>query len=254
MDSKLQEEFTSLWRKFFDGAALPIVFSYTDEAESVQWVKPPTGHRCVLEELSKVRSGIPLCFAVDSIGCGGGKRYLGFSPEIMPDFEYFLSCGIPGKLEGERYKKSPELVNEAMKRMPEFRAPARYIVFKPWDMLEERDEPDVVIFFAGPDVLSGLFTLANFDEADPNGVFAPFAAGCGSIVQYPYLEKASDHPRGVLGMFDVSARPWVPGDVLTFSVPMNKFVGMVENMEESFLITPSWARVGRRINRGERGS
>lgn len=28
----------------------------------------------------------------------------------MPNFEYFLSCGIPGKLEGERYKKTPELV------------------------------------------------------------------------------------------------------------------------------------------------
>ena len=251
MDKKLKGKFLSLWKKYFEGAALPIVFSYTDEAESVQCVKPPKGHRCVITDLSKVRTGNPLCFAVDSIGCGGGKRYFGFSHEIMPDFEYFLSCGIPGKLEGERYKKSPELVNEAMKRMPEFRAPARYIVFKPWDMLEERDEPDVVIFFAGPDVLSGLFTLANFDEADPNGVFAPFAAGCGSIVQYPYLEKTSDHPRGVLGMFDVSARPWVPGDVLTFSVPMNKFVGMVENMEESFLITPSWAMVGRRINRGE---
>jgi len=254
MDLKLQEKFASLWRKFFDGAALPIVFSYTDEVESAQWVKPPTGHRCVLADLSKARSGKPLCFTMESIGCGGGKRYLGFSHEIMPDFEYFLSCGIPGKLEGERYKKSPELVNEAMKRMPEFRAPARYIVFKPWDMLEERDNPDVVIFFARPDVLSGLFTLANFDEADPNGVFAPFAAGCGSIVQYPYLEKASEHPRGVLGMFDVSARPWVPEDILTFSVPMNKFVGMIENMEESFLITPSWARVGRRINRREGGS
>jgi uncharacterized protein (DUF169 family) len=199
--------------------------------------------------LSKVRGGKPLCFTVDSIGCGGGKRYLGFSHEIMPDFEYFLSCGIPGRLEGERYKKSPELVKEVMKKMPRFRAPARYIVFKRWDMLDERDDPDVVIFFAQPDVLSGLFTLANFDEADPNGVFAPFAAGCGSIVQYPYLEKIVECPRGVLGMFDVSARPWVPEDVLTFSVPMNKFVRMVANMEESFLITPSWAKVGKRINR-----
>jgi hypothetical protein len=53
------------------------------------------------------------------------------------------------------------------------------------------DDPEVVIFFAQPDVLSGLFTLANYDEADPNGVFAPFAAGCGSIVHYPYLEKDS---------------------------------------------------------------
>jgi len=252
MDLKLKEKFIRLWKEYFDGAALPMVFYYTDQPESGEMVKSPTGHRCVIADLSKVRNGKPLCFDIDSIGCAGGKRYLGFSHEIMRDFEYFLSCGIPGKLEGERYKKSPELVKEAMEMMPEFRAPARYIVFKPWDMLQEQDEPDVVIFFAQPDILSGLFTLANFDEVDPNGVFAPFAAGCGSIVQYPYLEKGSEHPRGVLGMFDVSARPWVPEDLLTFSSPMNKFVRMIGNMEESFLITPSWAKVGKRINQREK--
>jgi hypothetical protein len=88
--------------------------------------------------------------------------------------------------------------------------------------------------------LSGLFTLANFDEAKPNGVFCPFSAGCGSIVQYPYLENGSSRPRAVIGMFDVSARPYVPKETLTFAVPMNKFIRMVNNREESFLITRSW--------------
>lgn len=247
MDSKLRDKFIGLWKKYFYDAALPIAFYYADEVESGEMVNVPKGHRCVIADLSRVRRGKSLCFSIDSIGCAGGRRYFGFTHEVMPDFEYFLSRGIPGKLEGERYKISPELVIEALKKMPEFTAPARYIVFRRWDMLEGQDDPDVVIFFARPDVLSGLFTLANFDEADPNGVFAPFAAGCGSIVQYPYLEKASQRPRGVLGMFDVSARPCVPGDVLAFSVPMNKFVRMVANMEESFLITPSWAKVRRRI-------
>jgi hypothetical protein len=114
-------------------------------------------------------------------------------------------------------------------------------------MLEKTDSPEVVIFFAQPDVLSGLFTLANFDEAEPNGVFAPFSAGCGSIVQYPYLEGRSRRPRGVIGMFDVSARPFVPGNVLTFSAPMNKFMQMIDNMEASFLITGSWQKVQKRI-------
>jgi hypothetical protein len=131
--------------------------------------------------------------------------------------------------------------------MPKFKAPSEFIVFKRWDMLEDSDNPEVAIFFSPPDVLSGLFTLANFDEVEPNRVFAPFAAGCGSIVHYPYLEKDSDRPRGVLGMFDVSARPCVPLEVLTFSIPMNKFISMTENMEESFLITPSWSKVNKRI-------
>jgi hypothetical protein len=165
----------------------------------------------------------------------------------MPSFEYFLSCGIPGELEGERYKKTPELVKEIMKKVPTFDAPGKYIVFKRWDMLQEADEPDVVIFLAPSDVLSGLFTLANFDEPELNGVFSPFSAGCGSIVQYPYVEKESEHPRGVLGMFDVSARPFVSGDVLSFSVPMKKFTVMIENIEESFLITQSWGKIQKRI-------
>jgi hypothetical protein len=48
-------------------------------------------------------------------------------------------------------------------------------------------------------------------------------------------------------MFDVSARPFVPRDALTFSAPMNKFVRMIDNMEESFLITNSWKKVQKRI-------
>lgn len=254
MDMEIKERFIRLWKKYFNGAALPVAFYYTDKKGCAEVVKPPSGYRCVIADLSRAREGKSLCFDADSIGCGGGKRYLGFTGEIMPNFEYFLSCGIPGKLEGERYKKTPELVKEAMKNLAQFKAPARFIVFKRWDTLEKLEDPDVVIFFAPPDVLSGLFTLANFDEAEPNGVFVPFAAGCGSIVQYPYLEKNANRPRGVLGMFDVSARPCVPEGVLTFSVPMNRFVQMVENMEESFLITPSWSTVNKRISRKEQSS
>jgi hypothetical protein len=120
-------------------------------------------------------------------------------------------------------------------------------VFKRWDHFEESDYPDVVIFFARPDVLSGLFTLATFDETDRNAVVSPFGAGCATIIQYPYLEKDAEHPRCVLGMLDVSARPCVPPDVLTFAVPMKKFMQMVANMEESFLLTDSWRKVKRRI-------
>jgi uncharacterized protein (DUF169 family) len=197
--------------------------------------------------LEKVRSGMSLCFAANSIGCSGGRKYLGFTGEVMPNFQYFLSYGIPGKLEGERYKKTPELVWETMKNSPRFKAPARFIVFKRWDRLSERDDPAAAIFFARPDVLSGLFTLANFEEGEPNGVFSPFAAGCGSIVMYPYLEQGAKRPRGVLGMFDVSSRPCVPQETLTLAFPMKKFLAMIADMEESFLIRPAWEAVRKRI-------
>ena len=249
MDIKMKEKFIEGWKKYFNGADLPIAFYYSHEAGNAEIVNPPPGHQCFIGVLSKVRRGTSLCFDVNSIGCGGGKRYLGFTEEIMPNFEYFLSCGIPGKLEGERYKKTPELVKEVVGKMPAFKAPAQFIVFKRWDKLEQVDHPEVVIFFAPPDVLSGLFTLTNFDEAEPNGIFTPFSAGCGTIVQYPYLEKDSTRPRGVLGMFDVSARPFVPKETLSLALPMKKFQRMIENMEESFLTTASWDKVRARIEK-----
>ena len=189
-----------------------------------------------------------MAYGVDSVGCPGAKRYLGFSQQLMPHFDHFLSCGIPAVVEGERFKKSPELVRELLKSSPAFHAPEPYIVFKRWDRLESEDEPEVAIFFARPDVLAGLFTLANFDETDLHGVVAPFSAGCGSIVQHPYLEKYKEHPRGVLGMFDVAARDFVAADILSFAVPMGKFTQMIDNMDESFLITRSWKRVRKRLS------
>ena len=72
-------------------------------------------------------------------------------------------------------------------------------------------------------------------------------SGCASIINYPYEEAQSEYPRCVLGMFDVSARPGVPSDRLTFAVPMKRFEQMVLNMDESFLITGSWKAIRDRL-------
>jgi len=250
MDMQLKERFIQRWEKYFPGAPLPIIFFYSDDESGATKVKGPKSleqHRCVIADIARATRGRSLAFDVDSVGCGGGRKYLGFTEVLRPNFEYFLSYGIPGEMEGERYKKSPELVGEIMKNMPKFSAPARYIVFKRWDMIDERDNPAAVVFFASPDVVSGLFTLANFDESEQNGVFSPFGAGCATIITYPYLENDSGRPRCVLGMFDVSARPCVSAGTLTFAAPFSKFTRMVGNMDESFLTTESWKKVKKRI-------
>ena len=247
MDIKLKDDFIVAWKRFFGEAELPITFYYTNEEGHAELVKPNSGQRCVFADLSNVRNGKPICFDAQSIGCFGGRKFLGFSEKVIPNFEYFLSCGIPDKLEGERYKKTPEIATEFLKHVPKFKAPAKFIVFKKWDQLDESDKPGVIIFFAQPDVLSGLFTLANFDETDPNSVITPFAPGCSSIVQYPLFEKDTARPRAVIGLFDVSARPFVPENTLTFSVPMHKFEQMVQNIDQSFLITKSWKAIQKRI-------
>jgi len=249
MDRAILQGFTDGWRRHFPGAELPIAYWYADTPDGFAKAPQASGHRCIICDLAGVRAGNPMAFDAGAVACGGGKRYLGFTQDMHPQFDYFLSCGIPGKLEGERYKKSPELVREMLKEQPAFEAPARYIIFTRWDVLREQDEPAVLVFFATCDVLAGLFTLVNYDRTDPHGVIAPMGSGCGSIVYHPYRELASTDPRAVLGMFDVSARPCVAGSELTLSIPWPLFARMVRDMDQSFLITESWKKVRDRIRR-----
>lgn len=247
MQMEHKTRFMSRWAQYFPGADLPIAFFYSDDGAGAEPAPMPAGHGCFLAQLGAVLRGRALCFDVDRIACPGGKRYTGFSRTTMAGFEYFLSCGIPGKLEGERYKKTPELVRAIAAQWPVFDAPGRYIVFKRWDALTDAEEPEAVIFYAPPDVLSGLYTLAGYDEPDLDAVIAPFGSGCASIVAFPFAERLRARPRAVLGTFDVSARPCVRKDVLSFAVPMAKFLRMIDCMDESFLITESWDKVRRRM-------
>ena len=247
MNPEIRDQFIHQWKKYFNNADLPITFYYTDNVGNALLVASSGKWNCLICELKKVRAGESLAFGAEALKCGGAKRYLGFTDKMHPNFEYFLSCGIENKMEGERYKRTPEIVRELMKNQKKLKIPGKYIVFKRWDKLDEYDTPEVVIFFAAPDVLSGLFTLSNYDQIDPNSTIAPFGAGCGSIVHYPYLEKDNENPRAVIGMFDVSARPCVPESVLTFSIPMVRFTKMISYMDESFLITDSWKKVQKRI-------
>jgi len=247
MDMKLKNKFIVLWKKYFNDVELPITFFYKDRVEDSEIAKPGSISRCIIGALMDVRQGSSLTLNVNSIGCFGGRKYLGFAEKIRPNFEYFLSCGIPGRLDGERYKKTPEMVRNIMNTWPNIKAPAPFAKFKRWDNLTEEDDPAVIIFFVQPDVISGLFTLANFDVSEPNGVFTPMGSGCSSIVSYPYLENYLPNPRAVIGMFDPSARPFVAKDVLSFSIPMKRFTSMIENMEESFLITDTWQTLQKRI-------
>ncbi|MCX6151978.1 MAG: DUF169 domain-containing protein [Ignavibacteriales bacterium] len=247
MEIEFKQSFIEKWNRYFSNSELPISFYYTDDIDADAITAAKSEQRCLMSHLNKVRDGASIYFEANTIGCTGGKRYLGFSHKLRPNFDYFLSCGIEGELEGERYKKSPQIVHEVIKFQPPFESPGKYIVFKRWDNLNELDEPMVVIFFAHPDVLSGLFTLAGFEEVRADAVIVPFSSGCGSVVYHPYKEAHSENPRAVLGMFDVSARPFVPDNDLTFSIPMRKFIEMVNNMDESFLVTDSWLKIKQRI-------
>jgi len=249
MDTGIRDRFTTLWQKYCPGAELPITFEVGEGGGTAERAKTPDGWRCIICDLARVRKGTSLVFDRTSVTCSGGLFFMGYDMQRSEHFRYFLSSGKTGVVEGERYKKTPEIVDEWSGRHVSRPAEGRSYIFRRWDKLSHEDNPEVVIFFARPEVLSALFTLANFDQSDPNGVICPFGSGCSSIIHYPHLEQESDHPRAVLGMFDPSARPCVPVDILTLAIPMKKFEKMIGSVDESFLITRTWDKVKTKIVR-----
>ncbi|HUL29813.1 MAG TPA: DUF169 domain-containing protein, partial [Thermodesulfobacteriota bacterium] len=195
------------------------------------------------------KKGTTVYFDKSHFGCPGGAYYMGFFATPRPKIEYFLSCGIPGEMEGERYIKTPERAKEYFTKMIPRRAPATYCVFKPLEQFQGGAEPEVVAFFAPPDILSGLFTLTNYALERTDAVSSPFGSGCSSILTYPLKEAGKEQPHAILGMFDVSARPMIDEDVLTLAMPFSVFLKLLGNVSGSFLETESWKKVLRRIQK-----
>ncbi|HHX40512.1 MAG TPA: DUF169 domain-containing protein [Armatimonadetes bacterium] len=222
----------------------PLAFFYSDR-EPDGW-RPPEGKwSCMVGALARAQRGGIVYFDKEHYGCGGCGVYLGFC-EPAENLTYFVSTGIPGKLEGEHYKKSPELVEAAMRQNDVRPAPAKYAIFKQVAVLEEDEQPDVILCFANGDELAGLVFLAGYAREE-DAAIVPFSSGCGSIVARPLCEGRRPLPRAVLGMFDPSARPCVRADELTFAAPVALWEEMLHNAAESFLKTPTWAKVRARI-------
>jgi len=241
-----------LWKQFRETLGLiesPLGIYYTNDKP--EGVSPKEGIQgCMIGLLQNVRKkDKTVYFDKDHFGCPGGSYYMGFRETPMPNIEYFLSCGIPGQMEGERYIKTPELAKEYFGKMKPRPAPAAYCVFKPIEQFQNEIKPEVIVFFAPPDILSGLFTLTNYALERTDAVYTPFGSGCGTILTYPLKEADQEKPRAVLGMFDVSARPMVEKDALTLAMPFSIFIKLLENVSGSFLQTESWKKVLQRIQK-----
>ena len=222
----------------------PLAFFYTDH-EPAGFTPPVRDSGCLVPVLTRARHGETVYFDAQTIGCRGGMYYLGFC-EARPEIAQFVTTGIPGKMEGERYKASPEVFRAHVAAHPVAPAPARYAVFTPVSSLLLSQEPAVIICFAGPDELAGLGWLAGFARSD-DALIAPFGAGCGTLVAYPLAEAQRELPHAILGGFDPSARPYLAPDELSFAVPLALWEEMLGNAEESFLTRPSWAKIRSRI-------
>jgi uncharacterized protein (DUF169 family) len=211
------------------------------------------GHwSCTIPLFLAAAKGRTAVFERKTTGCPGGKAGLGFGqfPNYPGGIEYFLSVGKPGVFEGEGYKKSPELADDFVDCLPITDIPYSYVIFKPLSQIDPATEkPEVVVFYVNTNQLSALTVLANYYRPGNENVMIPFGSGCQSIFLIPYAEAQKENPRAVVGLLDVTVRPMVDADMLSFSVPFRMFLDMEEHVEGSFLEKEAWHKVIAKMER-----
>ncbi len=255
----------------------PVAVLFTDEkpAGAGQFAQGAWG--CVMFMFSAATRGRTVVFDRESFGCQGGGVGLGFGnqyqsfPGGIPGFCRFLANGneadpagraigegmraagaredfVDHFLHGEKYKKSPELVEKFVHALPMADVPTKYVAMKPLSEVDpEKDAPVSVSFLVNPDQLSALVILANYDRQGLENVAVPYVAACQVVGIMSYREARSDNPRCLIGLTDISARNYLKGqkasDKMTFTVPFRRLGEMEANVAGSFLEGKTWADV-----------
>ena len=234
-------EFIESFRKAFGEAApLPIAFWYGDTAVNADSRVP----RCMIGAIRKVCDGCALTLTAENVQCGGGGLYTAFRP--MPEHvPIFVS-------KTEHYKQTPEQVRTYVESLDIEITDKPYLNFVRVDKLTSWEGVEAVVFFATPDILSGLCTWAFYDNDAEDAVTTKFASGCAAVISFATVENRRGGRRCFLGMLDPSARPLVPKNELTFAVPMCRLSEMLTTMSDSALYQKAFSVVRRRIE-GEIG-
>lgn len=231
------QKFTTLFHEAFgEKTPLPIAFGYSGKAAANVKQIP----RCIIGAIRKVCGGEPLTLSANNVLCGGGGLYTAFAP-MQERIPAFVS-------ETEHYKQNKEQVKDYVDRLGIRMSKKPYLNFIRIDKLENLDEIEGVVFFATPDVLSGLCSWAFYDNNADDAVCTRFASGCCSIVTFAATENARGGRSCFIGMLDPSARPLIPCNELTFAIPACRFKEMLLTMEQSALFQKAYSIVRKRIN------
>ncbi|WP_455637492.1 DUF169 domain-containing protein [Parabacteroides sp.] len=221
---------------FGDRVDLPIVFWYSEQP--VNPIDKIGG--CLFKCMKEVRAGQTVTLNVDTIGCGGGKFYTGFTdmPERIPGFVSLK----------EKYKQTPGDVSEFLEELQVPRSKTDYLNFARMDKVGSFDNLEGVLFLATPDMLSGLATWAFFDNNAPDAVTSLFGSGCCAVVTQAVIENTRGGRRTFIGFFDPSVRPYFEPDILSFMIPMSRFTKMYDTMRSSCLFdTHAWGKIKERM-------
>ena len=231
------QNFIALFQEAFGKKVqLPLLFGYSDKP--IANTEKIGG--CFFKGLQAAREGTPVSLSAEVIGCGGGKLYTGFSdmPERVPGFVSLK----------EKYKKTPQMVIDYVEDLGLKRAEQTYLNFVRIDKAESFDGFEGIMFYATPDMLSGLCGWVFFDTNAADAVVTRFGSGCSSVVSMTIVENARQGQRCFMGLLDPSVRPYVGTNELSFTIPMSRFKSMMETMKECFLFdSHAWKKVKARL-------
>lgn len=222
---------------FGENTGLPIAFWYSDvlEGENLRI------NGCFFKGMKKVREGDIVSMNAETMGCGGGKFYTGFTdmPERVPTFVSLK----------ERYKQTPELVKDYIEQLGVSRTEKQYLHFAQINRIESFENVEGILFLANPDILSGLTTWTFFDNNAEDAVVSTFGSGCSSVITQTIQENKKGGYRTFIGFFDPSVRPYFEADILSFTIPMSRFKVMCQTMRSSCLFdTHAWSKIKERNN------
>jgi len=252
----------------------PAALVWTDKEPDEATRFKPQAWGCVVSLFAAAATrGVTGSFDRQTFGCWGGGVGLGFGnqyenfPGGIDCFCRFLSKGNEDSelgrpmgeqlknqgwgrmaddfLKGERYVQSPEGTQRFIQSLPIRDIPAKFVVVRPLNQIDpEKDDIKNVTFFVDPDGLSALVILANYSRPEAENVIIPWAAGCQVMGILAYRELEREHPRGLVGMIDISARKNARATLgehsLSFTAPWPLFQEMERNVEGSFLQRATW--------------
>ncbi len=198
-------------------------------------------HFCGIEE--------PIYFTAENVGCKGAAAGCGFSdalPDIPGGFGNFISQGAgEGFPPGERIKCSAQLAEKMFLAQPKNVMDGKNAI--KIERMEEGVQPELVLFFATPDQLSGLIHLFYYRREDHDSVTVPVCSGCAQLFRLPFAELDRGTGRAVMGNIDFFSRPHMDRELLAFTVPYAAFAQMCEDAPECCFFAPAWKGMKKRL-------
>jgi len=225
----------------------PVITVYdSDDTRAFKPLVRPGGHNCCFAYYGRWLKGDTLVLTAEAKGCPGGLFHLGLRDSIMPNIEYFLTCGTE-ELRGEGLKASPEIAREVLKTRNPVKSKSGNILIGPLK-LDQWASVKTLSFFVDPDRLSALMTLSGY-WSTKHMVVAPFGSGC-SLLWRAVEEEGGE--KAVIGGTDIAMRRHLPPDTLVFTVSPRLFHQMVNVPPGSFLDRDWWAALMKAREEGKK--